>query len=135
LEDVRRLFVAVFVVAFAFAVEACGQCNAHCEIGATPIFEVQNGTITSATSSCDNVKNSGSGVSGSPLQSPATCHFDITASDGTTHAFDVPFTYFQRECCCGPCIEGYTGNWTKVTLTLPYTPDASPFPPYDAAVD
>ncbi len=70
---------------------------------------------------------------GKPLEASATCPFDVTLSNGETRAFDVPFTDHQKICCCGSCQEGYVSDWNMVTIALPPSFDASPFPPFDAS--
>lgn len=125
-------------LAVSVACDSGPYCAGFCPDTSSPIVAVENSVvasvaIVSASSSCGNAVMSSTGVSGSLLDSAATCHFEVVLSNGDTESFEVPFTDHQKFCCCGSCQEGYVAQWTTVTISLAL--DASPFPSVDASSD
>lgn len=137
---VVRTAIAISIwFAAMVAMSASLACGTHCTsfcAGHAPavILEANNLLVTSVTSSCSNIRLSGSDVVGDLRSGPETCHVDILLSDSNHFSFDVPFTNHINECCCADCVEGFDAVWQPVDASAPPPlSDASPFPPPEAS--
>jgi len=119
---------------------ACGaSCNAFCGAPTESVILTTNGYLVSDfSSSCRDIKLSGSGfvltIAAPLLDHSQTCHVEAIVSDGEHFSLDVPFTSYEKQCCCGSCFEGYSAAWQTIAVNAPPSfGDASPFPPADAS--
>ena len=117
---------------------ACGSlCTDFCcEHVPAVILVANNLLVTSVTSSCGNVRLSGSNVVADLSNVSETCHVEILLSDRSHFSFDVPFTNHIDQCCCASCIEGFDAVWDPVDASAPpQFSDAWSLPPNDANSD